>query len=786
MEDAMEDVRDCIVLAPDPEAPPSPRPPVRLFVGTETGQRRAERVFVWSVVRARNPARRYEIHLMRDLPGFDRRRWLTGFTGYRFAVPALAGGSGRAIFNDVDQVYLADPGELFDLPMGGHGVLTVPKASADATPDTSVMLLDCARMSRVWTLESAQRERKATLLARLEAEPGLRGDLDPAWNACDVHEPGRMRLLHFTTIHAQPWQPFPAVYAYQRNPVAGVFDELEAEADRAGFQVFSAERPSRAFRSRRAQRPAPPPRPEADVAREWRELQERLAPETLLEVTTGPPSPDTRSSPAPVTHVWTPGSGEPAAERVDAVRCLDALDAAPDADVPWLVEALFRRARRAVFAVASLRPGPAPGQSPWPGRTPRFWDREFTAASARHPHVEWRLVLRGPGGRVWVRQGGPRPAGGPRVWVLSDGKPGHTTQSVGLAEALGWPFEVRELRFRRRAAWERALTRLFGRLPASCSGVRRDARTGLTPPWPDLVITTGWRGAPVARWIAEQSGGRTRTVVMGRQGGWLAEAFDAVVTCRHFDAPPHPARIETLLPLHRISTKQLAQARARTPGPLEDAPRPLLVVLVGGSTRRFVLDAQGARRLAARARQMALERGGSVLAVTSRRTGSEATAILEGELADVGRVDRWAPDRDHNPYLDHLAAADAILVTGESESMLAEALACGVPVATFPLAERPGGLPARIQAALVAGSRSTRRSRRGQIRPQRGLQRILARAVERGVVRPRRDLAALHAELRARGLAHPPESVWTATATPFREAEAVAEALRRRLGLPGG
>ena len=28
--------------------------------------------------------------------------------------PHIAGGSGRAIYNDVDQVYLADPGELFD------------------------------------------------------------------------------------------------------------------------------------------------------------------------------------------------------------------------------------------------------------------------------------------------------------------------------------------------------------------------------------------------------------------------------------------------------------------------------------------------------------------------------------------------------------------------------------------------------------------------------------------------------------------------------------------------
>jgi hypothetical protein len=55
----------------------------------------------------------------------------------------LAGGQGRAIYNDVDQIYLADPGQLFDLEMGEHGFLSI-------TPrETSVMLLDCARMTGV-------------------------------------------------------------------------------------------------------------------------------------------------------------------------------------------------------------------------------------------------------------------------------------------------------------------------------------------------------------------------------------------------------------------------------------------------------------------------------------------------------------------------------------------------------------------------------------------------------------------------------------------------------------
>ena len=76
---------DCIVLGVKSGAVPSGKPPVRIFLGTEPAQYRAERVFVWSIERVRDPSRVYEIHLMKELQGFDRRGWTTGFTNYRFA-----------------------------------------------------------------------------------------------------------------------------------------------------------------------------------------------------------------------------------------------------------------------------------------------------------------------------------------------------------------------------------------------------------------------------------------------------------------------------------------------------------------------------------------------------------------------------------------------------------------------------------------------------------------------------------------------------------------------------
>src|SRR5215831_13561547 len=116
---------ECVVLGVRDGVTPSAKPPVRIFLGTELAQYRAERIFFWSIEQVRDPSRVYEIYLMKELAGFDRRGWLTGFTNYRFAISHFAGNSGRAIYNDVDQVYLADPGELFDSDLGGHGFLAL-------------------------------------------------------------------------------------------------------------------------------------------------------------------------------------------------------------------------------------------------------------------------------------------------------------------------------------------------------------------------------------------------------------------------------------------------------------------------------------------------------------------------------------------------------------------------------------------------------------------------------------------------------------------------------------
>ena len=762
------------------------RPPVRIFVGTESGQHRAERVFVWSIEQVRDPARAVEIFLMRDLKGFDRRRWLTGFTNYRFAIPELTGGAGRAIYNDVDQIYLRDPAQLFDLDMNGRGFLSIRQT------DTSVMLIDCARMAQVWTPELVRSERRKRIEERSADQWG---PLAPEWNARDEeHVPGRTGVLHFTTIHTQPWQPFPERFVYQHNPVGEVWLELERSANQAGYQIFGAEQPSDGWRellARLAKAPvaASPAPPEVGEA-----LSEARA-RTVLEISLGSAANAarpvrTRSFDGRTTTAWDPAIAPLAktpAETFDAVVCHDALDRVPDEDAGWFVAELFRHAQRLVVATAGSDPAKLTlaGGEPLapPRRGEAFWLAHFETAAAAHPDVRWRLALRTPrangAGELWLRDGGPRADGPPRVWVLTDDKAGHTTQSVGFAEALGWPFERKALRFT-------PLNRLSNHLlDGTKLGLHPSCAAQLAPPWPDLVISTGRRTAPVARWIGKQSRGRSRLVQLGRKGGDVAGRFDLAVTCWHFRLPPHPRRIETLIPFSAVNSAALADAAERRREVWRDAQRPRIALLVGGSSANHRLDAEAARRIGRDVAALARGAGGSVLATTSPRTGEAATdALAEGLGADAFLY-RWRRGGAENPYQALLGAADAIVVTGDSESMLAEAVATKKPVYVAQVPELPPG-PRRRFAEWVMrrASARPRKQAKGTVRPQQGIEYLCARLVERAIVRPPRDVSALHRELARRGLARPLGATLDLTPPPpLTEWEEVAARVRALLGV---
>jgi hypothetical protein len=369
----------------------------------------------------------------------------------------------------------------------------------------------------------------------------------------------------------------------------------------------------------------------------------------------------------------------------------------------------------------------------------------------------------------------------PIVWVLTDDRPGNTTQSIGLAQALGWPYQVKELQFTPLA---RTLKKIFGPFAATRRALDPARSTEIAPPWPDLIIATGWRPAQVARWIRKRSHGRTRVIQLGRKGGHVGGLFDVVISCSYFRLPPHPRRIEVAAPLTQVSPARLAEAAEWWRSLVAQARRPYVMALIGGATKRHRWDPTIARRLGEDVRAFAQTGRGTVFAITSRRTGAEATVALQAGLGDNANVHRWQPEQKDNPYLAYLALADVLVVTGESESMLAEAAGVGKPVYIYPLPEiPPQGLKARVKDLVVRYAYPSRQDRSRNGIASFVLAKICRGLIASGLIRPRRDLRELHQALVRRGVARFfGEPLQCGGRPPLREIEEVARKVKTLLG----
>ena len=325
----------------------------------------------------------------------------------------------------------------------------------------------------------------------------------------------------------------------------------------------------------------------------------------------------------------------------------------------------------------------------------------------------------------------------PRTWLLLGDKLGDNQQALIVADALGWPYEVKTLR--PKPEW------VLGK-PAfrpTLDHLDLEASDPLVPPWPDLVVTIGRRPAAAALWMQQQAGGATRLVLIGRPKRW-PERFALIVAPEQFRVAGEANVVHLGLPLIRVDERRIEAASDAWRGRLESLPRPLTAVFVGGATKPYVFDRPVALALLAELERLLVRDRGTLWVTTSRRTGGSVVDVLEHRLPAGHGFYRWRVDTGtDNPYLALLGLADRFVVTGDSVSMMVEVARLGSPLAIFPLpvARDLGTRLRRVMVRLL--------DPRGP-GPLAALGGALARA---GIAGYGRDLEAVHRLLIERGRA---------------------------------
>ena len=284
-----------------------------------------------------------------------------------------------------------------------------------------------------------------------------------------------------------------------------------------------------------------------------------------------------------------------------------------------------------------------------------------------------------------------------QIVILSDGKPGHYNQSLGIVDHLeNCNHRLVEVSFRRK--WRdnllRIVTRIVGLIPLKKGLIRCLLATAVTAESlsqlqrlesVDLILSTGSSVAPINLLLGQLLGAKTVTCRYPSPLG--ISHFDLAILPRmYWHQPEHSNVCRTLgvpnrITPARLATFQLEDHQYLSPG------RPKIGLLIGGTDRYYTIAYHTAINLLQSLAQLISTGGWQLLLSTSRRTPIEVADLIATTTRN---------QLDHFPIaifahqqladsqgfkVEHiLAYADLILVTEDSFSMVCEAASSGKPV----------------------------------------------------------------------------------------------------------
>ena len=279
-----------------------------------------------------------------------------------------------------------------------------------------------------------------------------------------------------------------------------------------------------------------------------------------------------------------------------------------------------------------------------------------------------------------------------RAILLSDGKPGHYNQSLGVIERMPeCEYHWIDVKFRskHRDNLLRVLMRLFGgfrlprRLIKAClhMALQRDTLNEIYAVAPDFILSTGSSVAAPNLLIGQLFD--AKTVTCRRPSPVGIRHFDLAILPRMYWSP-HRNRgnvCKTLGVPNRVRPENLETRRKELRMDLDLSDQKRLGVLIGGEDRYDTITETTAARLIEVLQQFATKWDNQLLLTTSRRTPPSVENLISKQLSNTQRCPILVLAHSESSLADPVetifALSDVIIVTEDSFSMVCEAASSG-------------------------------------------------------------------------------------------------------------
>ncbi|MFH1878852.1 MAG: ELM1/GtrOC1 family putative glycosyltransferase [Candidatus Omnitrophota bacterium] len=290
------------------------------------------------------------------------------------------------------------------------------------------------------------------------------------------------------------------------------------------------------------------------------------------------------------------------------------------------------------------------------------------------------------------------------IMILDDGKKGHLNQSLAVLEQIkryrkdgGYKSgdiraEIVPVRFKNGAAKVlfNAMSCFFS---SGCQGCLKCLKAALTPDsyneavsrYADVIISCGSSLFGVNKMLKMENNARNVSVL--DPGRLNRRAFNLVIMPRHDGrgggAEAENAAVTDLAP-NLITPERLKEVRDNNRD--LTAGKKCIGVLFGGDNACFAFTEAFAGRIMDAIKKACAEMNGKYFVTTSRRTPGDVDAFMERSSVKDPMCLKFVSgikDKDPGTVENLLAVSDVIAVSGESISMVSEAVSSGKPVLVF-------------------------------------------------------------------------------------------------------
>ena len=239
-----------------------------------------------------------------------------------------------------------------------------------------------------------------------------------------------------------------------------------------------------------------------------------------------------------------------------------------------------------------------------------------------------------------------------RALILSDDRMGHLNQSLALVKYLDISYDVISVKFKFK--WFKALSYIFDKI-----GIYTEQLFDVHVDKPyDIVVGTGSTTSYAMKVLAKKMNAKSIAMMLPR--GYRYD-FDIIFAQSHDKPPKQKNIIEIPANFSYVEPKGLYQEKKKSIG-----------IVIGGDNKIFTMSKE---KLQAQLDTIVdIYKDYEIAITTSPRTSKEIEELIESYAFDYEVVFSKNPI---NPIPDFLEQCESVFITGDSTSMISEAVSYG-------------------------------------------------------------------------------------------------------------